>query len=43
MKEPNSAQAKAFYSIARNMAAQISIRNMEKQNAPIIDIQLGTN
>ncbi|MFA6455733.1 MAG: Mrp/NBP35 family ATP-binding protein [Bacteroidota bacterium] len=40
--EPQSEPAKIFGSIARNMAAQISINNFSKKSAPI-EISLGSN
>ncbi len=45
LKEPDSEQAKAFYTVARNMAAQISIRRMNgaEIKMPSIEIDLGMN
>lgn len=41
VQSTESEQAKAVFSIARNMAAQISIRHMTAVETPKVDIQLG--
>ncbi|MEE9225424.1 MAG: iron-sulfur cluster carrier protein ApbC [Bacteroidota bacterium] len=41
IQNPESEQAKAVFSIARNMAAQISIRHLSGAETPKLDIQIG--
>ncbi|MFQ5799632.1 MAG: Mrp/NBP35 family ATP-binding protein, partial [Bacteroidota bacterium] len=41
VQNPESEQAKAVFSIARNMAAQISIRHLSAAETPKVDIQIG--
>lgn len=41
VQNPESEQAKAVFSIARNMAAQISIRHLSGAETPKLDIQIG--
>ncbi len=41
IQNPESQQAKAVFSIARNMAAQISIRHLTAVETPKVDIQIG--
>ncbi|MBM4165698.1 MAG: iron-sulfur cluster carrier protein ApbC [Ignavibacteria bacterium] len=44
LKEPESEQAQAFLTVARNMAAQISIQHLSKDDsASTVDIQLESN
>lgn len=43
IQNSQSEQAKAIFSIARNMAAQISIRNLTAPAIPEVDIQIGVS
>ncbi len=41
VRDKNSKQSQAFFQVARNMAAQISIQNLQKSKEEKIEIQLG--